>query len=265
VSELSGKTALVTGAASGIGAATARALAEAGARVAVADINADGAEQVAATLDGAIGIGVDVADNDQVAAAIARTVHELGSLDILHNNAAALSPEHMMRDGAIHELDLEFWERTMAVNLRGYFLCTKHAIPHMLAQGAGVIVNTASTAGLDGDGVRPVYGTSKAGVIGFTRNVATQYGKRGIRCVAICPGLILSPTAQAVPEPLLHNMLRHHLTQRLGRPEDIANIVVFLASDRAGFITGAIIPVDGGLTAHSATWADEMSILAELQ
>jgi NAD(P)-dependent dehydrogenase (short-subunit alcohol dehydrogenase family) len=268
VSELSGKTAMVTGAASGIGAATARALAEAGAKVAVADVNAAGAEEVAASLRQAgaeaIGVGVDISDEEQVAAAVERTARELGGLDVLHNNAAALSPDHMMRDGAIHELDLAFWERTMAVNLSGYFLCTKHALPHMLERGAGVIVNTASTAGLDGDGVRGVYGTSKAGVIGFTRQVATQYGKRGIRCVAIAPGLILSPTAAAIPAALLENMLRHHLTPRLGRPEDIAAMVVFLASDRAGFITGSLIPIDGGLTAHAATWADEMDVLAEL-
>ena len=267
MSELSGKTAMVTGGASGIGAATARALAEAGAKVAVADLDAAGAEEVAGSLREAgaeaIAVGVDISDEEQVAAAVEETVRQLGGLDVLHNNAAVLSPDHLTRDGAIHELELGLWERTMAVNLRGYFLCTKHALPHMLERAAGVIVNTASGAGIVGEGVRPAYGVSKAGVIGFTRNVAAQYGKRGIRCVAIAPGMIVTPAVDTVPKTLVENMLRHHLTPRLGLPEDVANLVVFLASDRAGFITGVTIAVDGGFTVHSPTWADEMALLAE--
>ena len=263
MSELSGKTALVTGAASGIGAATARALAAAGAAVAVADIDFEGARAVAASLAGAIAVGCDVSDEEQVAAAVERTVRELGSVDVLHNNAGAVGPEVIGQDGAVHELDLAIWERTMAVNLRGAFLCTKHVVPHMLERGAGVIVNTASGAGIVGEGVRPAYGVSKAGMIGFTRNVAAQYGKRGIRCVAIAPGLIMTAAAEKVPKPILDTMLRHHLTPRLGRPEDVANMVVFLASDRAGFITGVTIPVDGGWTTHAPTWADELDLLAQ--
>jgi NAD(P)-dependent dehydrogenase (short-subunit alcohol dehydrogenase family) len=170
----------------------------------------------------------------------------------------------MMRDGAVDELDLEVWQRTMAVNLDGYFLCTKHALRRMLERGAGVIVNTASVGGLVADSSRAGYGASKAGIIGFTRNVATQYGKQGIRCVAIAPGLIVTPAAASVPPQYIDMMLRHQLTPRLGQPEDVANMVVFLASDRAGFITGVTIPVDGGLTVHAPQWADELALLAGL-
>ena len=262
---LHGKTAVVTGAASGIGAATAWALAAAGAKIALADIDAagarDGAERLRRAGAEAIDVHVDVADESQVPSAIRRIVHELGTVDILHNNAAALAWEHMQQDGDVHEIDREFWDRTMAVNLSGCFLFTKHALPHMLEQGAGVIVNTSSVGGLLGDG-RPAYGTTKAGIISFTRNVAMQYGKRGIRCVAIAPGLILTEGAQTAPQSYLTMMLRHHLTPTLGRPEDIANMVSFLASDAAAFITGVTIPVDGGLSVHEPHWADEVALHA---
>jgi NAD(P)-dependent dehydrogenase (short-subunit alcohol dehydrogenase family) len=259
---------MVTGAASGIGAASARALAAAGAQVAVADIDAEGAEAVAAALrrDGAqaIAVAVDVSDEDQVAAAIETTADAFGAIDILHNNAAAVGPEHLGRDGAIHELDLALWDRTMAVNLRGCFLGTKHVLPRMLEAGGGVIINTASVAGYFAEGVRPSYGASKAAIYGFTRNVATQYGQRGIRCVAVAPGMVMTPAADQVPEQFIDMMRRHTLAPELARPEDIANVVVFLASDGARFINGATIPVDGGLSIHAPMYADEQEILRAL-
>jgi NAD(P)-dependent dehydrogenase (short-subunit alcohol dehydrogenase family) len=276
MSELDGRVAIVTGAAGAIGAATARALVEAGAKVAVADVNAAGAEEVAAELRQrgaeAIAVAVDVSDEAQVAAAVERTVRELGGVDILHNNAALVASEHLMRDGAIHELDLAFWQETMAVNLTGYFLCTKHALPPMLERGAGVIVNTSSVGGLFGDTSRASYGASKAAVVGFTRNIATQYGKRGIRCVAVAPGFAGGEPSEdghqgaddPRSEPIIQMMRRHHLTPWLGTPQDIANVVVFLASDRARFITGVTIPVDGGLSVHAPQWADELDLLAQL-
>jgi NAD(P)-dependent dehydrogenase (short-subunit alcohol dehydrogenase family) len=262
VSELQNKVAIVTGAASGIGAATARILAREGAAVVVADLNGPGAEattkQIEATGGRAVAVAVDVAEEEQVAAMVATAVREFGGLDILHSNAALQSPEVMARDLAITDIDADLWDRVMRVNLRGYVLGAKHAIPTMLARGGGVIVHTASGTGLQGELARPAYGTSKAAVIGFTRNVATQYGKQGIRCVALALGLVATEGLKAnLPRPAQEMMLGHHLTPRLGEPEDIGEVVSFLASDRAAYITGCTIPVDGGFSAHTASYADE--------
>ena len=269
MAELSGKVALVTGAASGIGEASARALAAAGAKVVVAALHEERAKPVADSIaeagGEALAVGFDTSDEAQVAAGIERAVAEFGGLDILHNNAALTSVDAMMRDGMIHELDVGLWDQTMAINVRGYMLCTKYAVPSMLQRGGGVVINTASGAGMQGELVRPAYGTSKAAVIGFTRSVATQYGKMGIRSVTVMPGLTMTSTVeQNVPPPVIEMMVRHSLTPGLARPEDVAHAVVFLASDRAAFITGATIPVDGGFGIHSPSYADEVAMWAAM-
>jgi NAD(P)-dependent dehydrogenase (short-subunit alcohol dehydrogenase family)/ketosteroid isomerase-like protein len=265
--ELDGKVALVTGAASGIGEASARALAAAGARVVVSALHEDRAkvvaDSIAETGAEALAVGFDTSDEAQVAKAFEAAVERFGGIDILHNNAAITSVDFMMRDGMIHELDVDLWDQTMAVNVRGYMLCTKYAVPHMLKRGGGVVVNTSSGAGLQGELVRSAYGTSKTAVIGFTRSVATQYGKMGIRCVAVVPGLTMTDTVAAnVPPAMLEMMVRHTLTPQLARPEDVANAVVFLASDRAAFITGVVLPVDGGFGIHGPSYADEVAMWA---
>ncbi len=267
MAELEGKVAFVTGGGSGIGEATSRAFAAAGARVVVAAQHEANAKVVADSIKEsggeALPVGFDTSDEAQVTTAVDAAVRAFGGIDILHNNAAITSVAFMMRDGMIHELDVELWDQTMAVNLRGYMLCTKHCLPHMLARGGGVVVNTASGAGMQAEVVRSAYGTSKAAVIGFTRNVATQYGKQGIRCVAVVPGLIMTPTVAAnMPPPMIAMMRRHHLTPEIPVPEDIANAVVFLASDRAAFITGVAVPVDGGFSVHSPSYADELAFYA---
>jgi NAD(P)-dependent dehydrogenase (short-subunit alcohol dehydrogenase family) len=180
-----------------------------------------------------------------------------GGLDILHNNAAASDPALMSRDGDVADLDVTVFDRTLAVNLRGPMLGCKHAIPRMLARGGGAIVNTSSASGLVGDPVRTAYGVSKAGLDSLTRYVATQYGKRGIRCNSIAPGVIATPALAAnVPREMIAIYERSHLTPRLGRPEDIAAAVVFLASDDAAFITGQTLSVDGGLLAHHPAFGE---------
>jgi NAD(P)-dependent dehydrogenase (short-subunit alcohol dehydrogenase family) len=267
--ELDGKIALLTGAASGIGEASARALAAAGAKVVVAALHEGGAKVVADSIvesgGDAVALGFDTSDETQVTEAVAAATSAFGGIDILLNNAAITSVDFMMRDGMIHELDVDLWDQTMAVNLRGYMLCVKHVVPVMLERGGGVIVNTASGAGMQAETVRAAYGTSKAAVIGLTRNVATQYGKLGIRCVAVVPGLIMTKTVAAnMPPPMIEMMRRHHLTPEIATPEDIANAVVFLASDRAAFITGSVIPVDGGFSVHSPSYADEMAMYAAM-
>jgi NAD(P)-dependent dehydrogenase (short-subunit alcohol dehydrogenase family) len=257
---LEGKVALVTGAASGIGFASAFALAREGARVVVVDIAELGAKQAAAAIADAggeaIGVIADVAEEGDVEAAVVAAVETYGGLDIVHNNAAASAPEIMGRDLDIVNMDVEIWDRVMGVNLRGVMLGCKHAIPRLIERGGGSIVNTSSAAGLTGDLSRPAYGASKAGVNSLTQNVATLYGKRGIRCNAIAPGVIETPSviANLTPE-LVATYAQSTLTPRLGRPEDIANAVVFLASDESAFITGQVLSVDGGMLSHHPTYA----------
>jgi NAD(P)-dependent dehydrogenase (short-subunit alcohol dehydrogenase family) len=258
---LAGKVAIVTGAASGIGRATALLMAREGASVVVADLNGDGAAAVVKEIEAAggraVGHSVDVAEEASVVAMIEAATKHFGGLDILHNNAAASDPALMSRDGDIADLDLAVFDRTLAVNLRGPMLGCKHAIPRMLARGGGAIVNTSSAAALVGDPVRTAYGASKAGLDSLTRYVATQYGKRGIRCNSIAPGVIATPALAAnVPPEMIAIYERSHLTPRLGRPEDIAAAVVFLVSDDAAFITGQTISVDGGLLAHHPAFGE---------
>jgi NAD(P)-dependent dehydrogenase (short-subunit alcohol dehydrogenase family) len=262
---LAGKVAIVTGAASGIGRATALRMAREGAAVLVADLNGAGAsavaEEIAAAGGRAAGHAADVAEEASVVAMVEAAVAHFGGLDILHNNAAASDPALMSRDGDVADLEVAVLDRTLAVNLRGPMLGCKHAIPRMLARGGGAIVNTSSASGRVGDPVRTAYGVSKAGLDSLTRYVATQYGKRGIRCNSIAPGVIATPALAAnVPPEMIAIYERSHLTPRLGRPEDIAAAVVFLASDDAAFITGQTLGVDGGLLAHHPAFGEFLAL-----
>ena len=255
---LDGKIAIITGAASGIGKATAQRVAAEGARIVVADLNADGAKQVAETISAAGGeataVQADLADNDSVRAMVESAVTAYGGLDILHNNAAAT---HLAatRDLPVSAADPAVWDEMMRVNLRGALVAIQAAVPHMIARGGGSVINTASGSGLTGDLRNPAYGASKAALISLTRYAATEFGKQGIRCNAISPGYIVIP-GKPGRDALNATMLRHALTPRLGRPEDVAALVVFLASDESAFITGQNICVDGGSLAHQPFVAD---------
>ncbi len=252
---LGGRIAIVTGAASGIGRASATALARAGASVVIADLDERAADEAAEALRAAghtaRSVAADVGDEASVEAMVGKTVEAYGGLDILHNNAADSDPALMSRDLEIAEMDVEVWDRTLRVNLRGPMLGCRFAIPEMLRRGGGTIINTSSASGLVGDASRAAYGVSKAGLQSLTQYVATQYGKRGIRCNAIAPGVIATPALEAnVPPEAVSVYLENTLTPDLGRPEDIADTVVFLASDAARFMTGQVLCVDGGLLAH---------------
>ena len=260
-SRLAGRSAIVTGGASGIGRATALRLAAEGAAVVVADLRESGAAAVAAEIEGrggrALARACDVSQEEAIEAVVAAAVEHFGGLDLLHNNAALSDPAVMSGDGPFAEMDRDLWDQILAVNLTGPMLGCKHAIPRLLERGGGVIVNTSSASGLTGDVVRSAYGASKAGLDSLTRYVATQYGKQGIRCNAIAPGVISTPALEAnVPSEQIAVYERSHLTPRLGRPEDIAAAVAFLASDDAAFITGQTLSVDGGLLAHHPVFAE---------
>jgi meso-butanediol dehydrogenase/(S,S)-butanediol dehydrogenase/diacetyl reductase len=267
-----GKVALITGAASGIGAATARRFAREGARVVIADINEAGAKQVAEEIassgGAAIAVHADVADPREMEAMIARAVEAFGRLDVLHNNAT------LVEVGRIADLTLDGWNRTLAVNLTGTFLGMKAALPVMRQQGGGVIVNTASISGLAGDYGLAAYNAAKAGVVNLTRTAALEFARYRIRVNCICPGAIETPLlgsllgnnapvphwiparglARATPTTEQRQRFRERLEKahplgRFGSAEEIAAVACFLASDEASFITGAAIVADGGVMA----------------
>jgi NAD(P)-dependent dehydrogenase (short-subunit alcohol dehydrogenase family) len=255
--DLSGRAALVTGAGSGIGAASARALAAAGAAVLVTDVDADAAAAVAekiATGGGrASAARLDVSSEEQWVAVLATAPDILGApVTVLHNNAAITGGEVMAGDLDVVNIDVAVWDAVHAVALRGVMLGCKHTLPGMFDAGGGSIVNTSSVKGSTGSSLRTAYSTAKGGIDALTRVVATSYGKRNIRCNAVAPGIVETPGLRTtVPEERIAELRDAHLLPRLGRAEDIGAMVAFLASDDAAFVTGQIIAVDGGLTAHA--------------
>ncbi|ARS26885.1 SDR family NAD(P)-dependent oxidoreductase [Sphingomonas sp. KC8] len=258
---LSGKVAIITGGGSGIGKATAKLLAGRGARVAVTGRTIGKLTETVRELEAlgteALAVAMDVADEVSVAEGIGRVASHFGRIDILHSNAAQTGSGGLNQDGAITEMDAAFWDQTMAINLRGSMLVAKHGIPHLLKAGGGSIIFTGSGKGLSGDLDYPAYGTSKAGLINLARYIATQYGKQAIRSNVVVVGLVMTEALDDnLPPAVQSAMLEHHLTPQLGRPEDIAEVVAFLASDQSRFVTGAAITADGGFTAHSAMYAD---------
>ncbi len=258
---LTDKVAIVTGGGGGIGGATARALAREGASVLVVDIDEAAAERVTLDIEQAGGkaaaFRADVSEEDDVVAAIAAVTSRFGRLDVLHNNAALTESDFLTRDTAVTELSLDVWERTMAVNLRSQMLTSKHAVPEMVHGGGGSIINMSSGASLKGDRTRTAYGVSKAGVNALTMYVATSHGKQGIRVNTIVPGLVVTDAVRAhLDEKTLAGLGKATLTPYLGQPDDIADLVVFLASDESRYITGQMIVIDGGMSAHVGLGGD---------
>lgn len=251
---LEGKTAIITGTAGGIGAATARRLAAEGAQVVLADINVTGAEKTAEQIRAAGGDCfvhyLDLGDEASIAALVAATLEKYGKLEVLFNNAADTRVETMVKDAAIQFMDADLWDGVFRINTRGTMLMIKHALPALIASGNASIINTSSGASLRADLFRVAYACSKGAVNVLTEYVAAQYGKKGVRCNAVSPGLVVTENTN---EGQAHNFAMyeaHHLTPRLGEPDDLAAMVALLASDDGRFITGQVIAVDGGISTH---------------
>ncbi len=257
---LEGRIAIVTGS-GGIGAATAQRLAAEGAQVIIGDIDTDSGKKGAAAIVAQGGKAVfhqlDLGSEESIKALMADVERDFGRLDILHNNAALTSDNQMTRDMAVTEMDADIWDNAFRINTRGTMLMIKHAIPLMLKNKRGSIINTSSGAALRGDLYAPAYASSKAAINCLTQYVATQYGKQGIRCNVISPGLVVTPNATGNnSQEQLDRIEKHKLTPYLGQPDDIAAAVAFLASDDARFMTAQIMVVDGGITDHMPYFAE---------
>lgn len=251
---LSGKVVVVTGGAAGIGRATAKAFAAEGCRVAVWDVTDVGAEELIAEVASAAGEAchqvVDVSDSAAVDAAAAAVVEDWGGIDVLVNNAGILRDAQLVKwkDGAVaRRMSDEEFDAVVAVNLRGVFACTRTVAPYMIRGGGGVILNASSVVGLYGNFGQTNYAATKAAVINMAATWSRELGRHNIRVNAVAPGFIATEILQTMPEEVLEGMIARTPLRRMGQPEDIANAYVWLASDAAGYITGATLSVDGGL------------------
>lgn len=239
---LRGKVALVTGAAQGIGLSIARTLAGCGASVVLADVDAATVQEAAKTVEGrALGLVMNVARGDEVTAGIERVMTEFGRLDVLVNNAG------ITRDGLLIRMKEEDWDRVIEVNLKGTFHCSKAALGVMIKQRSGRIISIASIVGVMGNSGQANYAASKAAILGFTKSVAREYANRGVTANAVAPGFIDSEIGRSVSPEVLSEIVARIPAGRIGRPEEVASVYLFLASDLASFINGAVVGVDGGL------------------
>jgi 3-oxoacyl-[acyl-carrier protein] reductase len=248
---LKDRVALITGGAAGIGQATALRFAEEGARVVICDVSEEAGRQTAAMLgpDAAF-YKVDVTDRRAVQEWVDDVAARYGRIDILVNNAGILRDAQLVKykDGqVVGQMSEEDFDRVVAVNLKGVFNCTQAVVPYMIRQGGGVILNASSVVGLDGNFGQTNYVATKAGVIGMTKVWARELGRYGIRVNAVAPGFILTDMVRQMPEKILEQMRGRIPLGRLGDPRDVANAYLFLASDEAAYITGAVLRVDGGI------------------
>jgi NAD(P)-dependent dehydrogenase (short-subunit alcohol dehydrogenase family) len=259
---LQGKVAVVTGAASGIGKASAVLCAQHGAKVVIADVNEAGAEvakEIAESGGEAMFVRTDVSSDHDARELAAKTLDRFGAIDVLMNNAAATALCNQS-DRAVHELPEAVWDQMLDITLKGAYLCSKHCVPAMLRNGRGAIVNVTSCDAFLPEAGFASYTAAKGGVIALTKAMAVDYGKRGIRVNCVSPGYVITEVQMGwfTNNPdAVREVERNHLTPRLGKPEDVANMAMFLASGLAEFVTGAIVAVDGGYQIYKPSSASD--------
>jgi 3-oxoacyl-[acyl-carrier protein] reductase len=241
---LENKVVIITGAGSGIGKETALLFEKEGAKVVVADMNEKAGEETVAEIkktgEGFF-VKLDVSNREQSKQMVKTTLEKYGRIDVLINNAG------IVQDAFLSKMTEEQWDKVIDVNLKGVFNCTQAVVEVMMNQGNGVIINTSSIVGLNGNVGQVNYAATKAGLIGMTKTLAKELGKKGIRVNAVAPGFIATPMTSNVPEKILEMMKEKTPLRRLGVPKDIANAYLYLASDEANFVNGAVLCVDGGL------------------
>jgi len=241
---LENKVAIITGAGSGIGRETALLFAKEGAKVVVADVNEKGGEETVAEIkkngDGFF-VKLDVSNREQSKQMAKTVLEKYGKIDVLINNAG------IVQDAFVSKMTEQQWDKVIDINLKGVFNCIQAVVDIMMNQGSGVIINTSSIVGLNGNVGQVNYSATKAGLIGMTKTLAKELGRKGIRVNAVAPGFITTPMTSAVPEKILEMMKEKTPLKRLGEPKDIANAYLYLASDESNFVNGAVLSVDGGL------------------
>jgi 3-oxoacyl-[acyl-carrier protein] reductase len=239
---LKDKVAIITGAAKGIGFATAQRFAQEGAKVMIADINLESVKAAAAQILHAEPYEMNVTDRASIQAVVDQVMQRHGRIDILINNAG------ITQDARLIKMTEAQFDNVIDVNLKGVFNCTQLIVPHMLEAGSGAVVNASSVVGLYGNFGQTNYSATKFGVIGFTKTWARELGPKGIRVNAICPGFIATEMVKAMPENILHDIERRSWLGRLGTPEEMANVYLFLASDEASYVNGVALEASGGIS-----------------
>ncbi|EIT70773.1 MULTISPECIES: SDR family NAD(P)-dependent oxidoreductase [Hydrocarboniphaga] len=257
MNRLQNKICIVTGGALGIGRASAKLMAAEGARVVVADLDLAAAQAVVDAIEQAGGealaVQLDATSEASIETMVKLAHQTYGRIDVLYNNVGFTDSA---RDTTVTEMDWSYWDRAVRLNLMSAVYPTRCVLPIMIEGGGGSIINTTSMAAVQGMDKPTAYAATKGGVQAFSRSVAVQYGKQGVRCNTIAPGLIMTTRAPNWPKPVLETFKKHTLVPRLGLPEDIGNLAVFLASDESGYITGQMFQVDGGVGIQNPTTSD---------
>lgn len=261
MNRLQGKVCIVTGGALGIGRAASQLMAAQGAKVVVSDLDLAGAEKVVDSIreagGDALAVHLDAMQEPSIRALIDTAHKTYGRIDVLYNNVGFTDGK---RDNTVTGMDWDYWDTVIQLNLKSSVYAVRCALPIMIEGGGGSIINTSSMAAVQGMTQPTMYATAKSGLMAFSRSVAVQYGAKGIRCNTIAPGMIMTTRAPNWPKPMLEVFRKHTPVPRFGLPEDIGHLVVYLASDESGYVTGQLFQVDGGVGILNPTTADLLAL-----